>query len=87
MKCKLCGRGNELNFHHLIPTSLHTNKWFKKNYTSEQLQEGIYICEKDCHLEIHKLVPEKELGKYYNSIDKLLSNEKVRNYINWIKKR
>ena len=46
MKCELCGRENELNFHHLIPTSQHTNKWFRKNYTYEQLQEGIYICEK-----------------------------------------
>lgn len=62
MKCQLCGRENELNFHHLIPTSQHSNKWFKKNHTSEQLQKGIYICEKDCHSEIHKLIPEKEMG-------------------------
>lgn len=87
MKCELCGRENELNFHHLIPTSQHSNKWFKKNHTSEQLQKGIYICENDCHSNIHKFFTEKELGKYYNTIDKLLSNEKVKNYVNWIKKR
>jgi hypothetical protein len=87
MKCDLCERENVLTFHHLIPTCLHTNKWFRKNYSSSELQKGINICQIDCHREIHRLIPEKELGKNYNTIDKLMEHEQVRKYINWIKKR
>lgn len=87
MKCQLCGRDNVLTFHHLIPTCLHTNKWFAKNYSSSELSKGIYICQYQCHSEIHKLIPEKELGKYYNTVDKLMEHEQVRKYINWVKKR
>lgn len=87
MKCQLCGRDNVLTFHHLIPTCLHSNKWFAKNYSSDELSKGIYICQHQCHSEIHKLIPEKELGKYYNTVDKLMEHEQVRKYINWVKKR
>jgi len=87
MKCQLCGRENVLTFHHLIPTCVHSNKWFSKNYSDAELSKGIYICQHDCHKEIHKLIPEKDLGKYYNTIDKLMKHEQVRKYINWVKKR
>jgi len=87
MKCALCGRENVLNFHHLIPRSLHTNKWFKKHFTKEELNQGIYICKRDCHKEIHIFIPEKEMGRYFNTLEKLLSHPKILNYINWIKKK
>lgn len=56
MKCEFCGRENTLTFHHLIPTCLHTNKWFAKNYTDAELSKGIYICQMGCHKGIHKLI-------------------------------
>lgn len=87
MKCELCDRENELTFHHLIPVCLHRNKWFKKNFTSEEFKKGINICEDDCHKEIHKFIPEKEMGKFYNTKEKLLEHPKVSNYVKWIKKR
>ncbi len=87
MKCELCGRENELTFHHLIPVCLHTNKWFKKNYTQEEMKKGINICKYECHREIHNLILEKEMGRDYNTIEKLLNHPKVSKYINWIKKR
>ena len=87
MNCELCNRENELTFHHLIPVCLHTNKWFKKNYTKEELDKGIYICKHDCHKEIHILIPEKEMGKYHNTKQLLLNHPKVGNYIKWVKKR
>jgi len=40
-KCELCGRENVLTFHHLIPVTLHKNKWFKKNYTREEMNTGV----------------------------------------------
>jgi len=87
MKCALCNRENELTFHHLIPVCLHTNKWFKKNFTKEEMDKGIMICKYECHREIHNLIPEKEMGKYHNTISTLLEQQKVKKNINWIKKR
>ena len=62
MLCELCESEEVHNFHHFIPRTLHSNKWFKKRYTREQMQEGINLC-KSCHKAIHDLIPkEKELG-------------------------
>jgi hypothetical protein len=88
MKCELCNRINTiLTFHHLIPVCLHTNKWFKKNFTREEMRLGIYICQADCHKQIHLLITEKEMGKRYNTKEKLLSHPEVKKYIKWIKKK
>lgn len=85
--CGLCGRLKELTFHHFIPKTLHTNKWFKKLYTNAYMStHGIDLC-KDCHKTIHVFYTEKELGKYYNDKIKLLSSEKIRNYLKWAKKQ
>lgn len=86
-QCELCGRINECNEHHLIPKKNHKNKWFKKKYSKEELEKTILICKDDCHKNIHNIIQnEKELGKYYNTIEKLLNNEKINNYVKWIKK-
>lgn len=87
MLCELCKREKDLTFHHLIPVCLHSNKWFKKNFTKEEMEKGIYICEIDCHPEIHRLIPEKEMGRYYNTKQDLLNHSKVKKYINWIKNK
>jgi len=87
MKCVLCEREHLLTFHHLIPKTLHKNKWFKKNFTKEQMNEGIDICKDDCHKQIHILISEKELGKSYNTVQKLLNHKEVKKYIKWLKER
>lgn len=88
-KCELCGSEHDiLNFHHLIPVTLHTNKWYLKNYTKDFLKtHGIWICENHCHKQIHHFISEKDMGKEYNTVEKLLSHDKVNSYINWRKKR
>lgn len=87
IKCELCGRENQLNFHHLIPRTLHTNKWFKKKFTKEELNNGIYVCMYTCHREIHNQISEKDLGKYYNTVEKLLDHPIISKYVLWIKKK
>ena len=83
MLCQLCNREEAHNFHHLIPRTLHSNKWFKKRYTREQMREGIDLC-KACHRAVHDLVPdEKELGRSYNTIEKLRKHPKVDKYLHW----
>ena len=81
MICELCGRENICTFHHLIPRCNHTNKWFKKNFSREQMNEGIMVCKYECHREIHNLISEKELGKNYNTLKKLKAHENVAKYI------
>ena len=83
MKCELCEIDNVYNFHHFIPKTNHSNKWFKKQFTREQMREGVNVC-KQCHKMIHEVCPsEKELGRKYNTKDKLLSHPKLKKYIKW----
>ncbi|MCP4346464.1 MAG: hypothetical protein GY795_13165 [Desulfobacterales bacterium] len=85
--CSLCGREAILTFHHLIPRACHTNKWFKKNYSREELKgRGIDVCH-DCHNFIHSQFGEKELGKSYNTRETLLKTEEVRKFVKWVRKK
>lgn len=83
--CALCGRLRSLTFHHLIPRTCHSNKWFKKNFSREEMHSrGIDLC-RDCHLFLHKQFGEKELGRSYNSLDLLLAEEKVQRFVRWVR--
>ena len=83
----MCGREMPLTFHHYIPRTLHANKWFRKNFTREQMAEGIDVC-RDCHSAIHKYIPrEKELGREYNTREKLLAHEELGTFVQWLSKR
>ena len=83
ISCELCGTESAYNFHHFIPKTLHSNKWFKKRYTREQMSEGIDVC-KSCHKAIHE-PNEKKLGRQYNTKKKLLSHPQILTYIKWKK--
>ena len=83
MLCQLCNREEAHNFHHLIPRTLHSNKWFKKRYTRDELRQGIDLC-KACHRAVHDLVPdEKELGRDYNTLERLRRHPKIDKYLRW----
>lgn len=85
--CELCQSEGVFNFHHCIPRTLHGNKWFKKRYSREELRVGLDLC-KACHSTIHDLIPdEKQLGRHYNTRDKLLAHPLVRNYVEWKQRR
>ncbi|MEQ8767902.1 MAG: hypothetical protein RL885_28620 [Planctomycetota bacterium] len=84
--CRLCGRRRPLTFHHLIPRSLHSNKWFKKRYAREELQRGIDIC-RDCHSAIHRFASEKELGRDWNTVEALLAHEEIGKFVRWLRGR
>lgn len=86
-KCELCERENLLTFHHLIPRSQHSNKWFKKNFTREEMHAGINLCKEDCHKQIHKFFNEKELGRSFNTLEKLKRHPKVKKYVKYIQKQ
>jgi hypothetical protein len=87
MLCELCQCEDAHNFHHFIPRTLHSNKWFKKRYTRGQMQAGIEVC-KSCHGAIHDLISdEKELGRHYNTMQKLLAHPQLAGYVKWKRER
>jgi hypothetical protein len=85
--CELCQCEDSHNFHHFIPRTLHSNKWFKRRYTRQQMHEGIKVC-KACHRAIHDLVPdEKELGRHYKTLETLLAHPEIGKYVRWKRSR
>ena len=81
--CELCGVALAFNFHHFIPKTLHSNKWFKARYTRKEMAAGIFVC-KMCHHTIHELIPkEKEIGRKYHSKQLLLSHLEIQKYVQW----
>ncbi len=87
--CELCGRVTRRGTteHHLIPRTCHSNKWFKKRYSREQMNETVSLC-LDCHGSIHKFIPsEKELGRYYNTLEALREHEQLGRFVEWVRRR
>ena len=88
-RCELCGSSTDyLNFHHLIPRTLHSNKFFEKNFDKMYMRtHGIYVCKYICHKEIHSYITEKEMGLNYNTLEKLIAHPDVAKFIDWRRKR
>jgi len=87
MLCHLCQREESHNFHHFIPRTLHSNKWFQKRFSRAQMQEGIQVC-KTCHATIHRLIPrEKDLGRDFNTREKLTAHPGIAKYLRWKRQR
>lgn len=84
--CKMCDRETVLTFHHLIPRALHKRKWYQKRYSAEELKCGIDICY-SCHEAVHDFIAEKDLGKQYNTLQRLIEYPKVAKFVKWISKR
>jgi hypothetical protein len=73
--CPICDRplGSVWGEHHLIP------KTFKG-------KEKVQI-HKICHNKIHSVFTERELYNYYHTIERLLENEDIQNFIKWVSKK
>ena len=84
--CCLCQRNTLLTFHHLIPRKVHRRTKFRKNYSREDLAQGIYVC-KPCHRGIHKMFDEMTLAKHYDSLEKLMQSEDLMRHVAWVAKQ
>lgn len=73
--CPICGRelGEHADEHHLIPK-------LKKGKETVRLHVI-------CHRKIHSLFSESELANYYNTIERLMENEDMRNFAKWVAKK
>jgi hypothetical protein len=51
------------------------------------MQETISVC-RDCHSSIHALIPsEKDLGRYYHTVEALLAHEELGKFVAWVRTR
>lgn len=73
--CPLCSRPlpKKPSKHHLIP------KTFKG--------KEIVLLHRVCHRQIHANFTERELLNYYHTIERLLENENIRNFVDWVKNK
>ena len=75
--CQICNRdlvtGPSIDEHHLIPRS----KKGKDTITIHRM----------CHNAIHAIFTEVELSHYYNTPERILENEKIQKFVNWISKK
>jgi DNA-binding sugar fermentation-stimulating protein len=71
--CELCKREVEvLTRHHLKPKARGGAKGMH-----------VMVC-LSCKDMIHRLIPNKELDREYDTLEKLLANKKVQKYVKWI---
>ncbi|MEL6133427.1 MAG: hypothetical protein AAFR59_08705 [Bacteroidota bacterium] len=85
--CVLCGREvDQTTRHHLIPRTVHRNKWFKKRYSKAEMDHTIDLC-KPCHRQVHLLIDHKTLGREFNTLEKLKAHEDIQTFVKWIQKR
>jgi len=75
--CPLCERqlAPPCNRHHLLP-----------------LSEGgrgttTILLHKICHDKIHTVLSEKELKRYYHTIERLKEKEEISRFISWVRKK
>lgn len=86
-KCEICGGNKELSFHSYIPRSIQSDKNMIKLYGKEVLKNyGCDIC-LNCHCAIHNIWNDVELSIHFNTKQKIVSNPKFKNYLNWIQKQ
>lgn len=75
--CPICSRaminGPSVDEHHFIPKC-------KKGKEKVKLH-------KTCHRFIHATFSEKELAQEYNTPEKILSFELIKNYVKWLSKK
>lgn len=74
--CSLCGREmfvGSSDKHHLIPRS-------RGGSVTEYLH-------RICHTKIHHTFTEKELEKQFNSAEKLLENDDIKRFVEWVQKK
>jgi len=75
--CPLCGRtlADPMVRHYLVPLSQGGNG------------TNTVMMHKVCHNKVHSLFNEKEIARTYTSVEKILENEEIQKFVNWVKKK
>lgn len=83
--CPLCKRPLENNKsrHHLVPRS--KKKYYKNN--GKFVRHNIIVLHLVCHHAIHSLFSEKDLATKYNTIEKLLQEQGIKDFVNFVQSK
>merc|ERR1712232_54917 len=95
-ECELCHRQKLLTFHHLIPKDTHPTYMNKPSQLASVGVKGeptrsflntygTMVCSQ-CHSNIHKIAPNPVLAEEYNTLEKILSVEKIQRWVEWTSK-
>lgn len=53
-------------------------------FTLDEMKNNrIWVCH-DCHSAFHHFITNKDLAKKFNTLEKLLQNQQVRNFVDWV---
>jgi 5-methylcytosine-specific restriction endonuclease McrA len=86
--CELCGRqGVDLTRHHLIPRTRHSNKKTRQLYSREKAATRLAMLCRACHKYVHRVLTEKELERWFNTIERLSDHPEVRKLIDWVRNK
>ena len=83
--CPCCSRTVPLTFHHLFPKKVHRRNRYKKLYSKNDLNRGVYLCRR-CHKGIHRTFDELTLAERFNSLETILSDERLAKHFRWVSK-
>ena len=85
--CDLCGREEETTSHHLIPKQIHSKNWCKKMFSRDEMKNRRADLCGDCHPMVHQYFSHSELGRKYNTVEELLTRDKVVKFTEWVSKQ
>lgn len=78
-KCAICGAETELTKHHLVPQVACRNKYKKLRNDDSNFA---WIC-RTCHDQVHAVFSEQELRDEYNTIERLVTSERLSKFVKW----
>lgn len=83
--CAICGRAVPVTRHHLVPRSQHRRlrKRLARRGEERDLCGTIPLCAA-CHSTVHQTFSEKELAESHDTLEKLLADERVARWRDWL---
>ena len=78
MNCPICKR--------LVPDNCQERHHLKPRTKGKLGKETVTVC-LSCGDQLHKLFSLKELDRDYNTVEKIVANEKVQKWVAWISKK
>jgi hypothetical protein len=81
--CQVCERCVPLTRHHLFPRETHKFCLKRKLATAEELEHRVLLCCRLCHNAIHRFFSNEDLAAQFNTLEKLLSDQKFFRFAKW----
>ncbi|KAA8913933.1 hypothetical protein FN846DRAFT_902548 [Sphaerosporella brunnea] len=83
-RCQMCARAVPLTYHHLFPREVH-DKAVRRGWCAAKAELGrvAWVC-RPCHDFVHRLAPNEELARDWNTLDALMAREDVASWRRWV---